>query len=145
MEKDTKVTIFKSKKFQFLSHSYLKQGCFLCFCVYRFVFFASLFLHLSFLFLSIPLHISFYFYFRFGSIFVYLTACSLFFYESLLYAEKVEEDTKAVIFYSKKVRFLNPFYLKEVCFFISLSMFSLFLCFSQSFHFFGCPPFILFS
>ena len=30
------------------------------------------------LFLSIPLHIPFYFYFCFGSIFVYLAACSLF-------------------------------------------------------------------
>ena len=79
VEEDTKATIFNSKKLGFLSHFYLKQVCFLCFSVYRFIFFVSLFLHLSFSFLSIPLHILFYFYFRFGSIYVYLTACSLFF------------------------------------------------------------------
>ena len=42
------------------------------------------------------------------------------FYESLLYAKKVEEDTKAIIFNSKKLRFLSHFYLKQVrflCFF----------------------------
>ena len=55
------------------------------------------------------------------------------FYELLLYVEKVEEDTKAAIFNSKKVRFLSHFFLKQVCF----------LCFSiYRFVFFVSPSFI---
>ncbi|KAG4387020.1 hypothetical protein GLYMA_11G164664v4 [Glycine max] len=36
------------------------------------------------------------------------------FYESLLYAEKVEEGTKVIIFNSKKLRFLTHFYLRQI-------------------------------
>ena len=88
---------------------------------------------------------------------------------SLLYAEKMEEDTKVVIFIYKKLQFLSQtglfsliLWLYFVCFFAShntkASIFfvnlSLLRCptffgfcdFSQgrSFHFFGCSPFILF-
>ncbi|KAL3016675.1 hypothetical protein AAZX31_06G227800 [Glycine max] len=55
---------------------------------------------------------------------------------------KVEEDTEATIFYSKKLPFLSDFYVKRFVSFVSLSTcsFSLFLCFSIFlFHF---SPFI---
>ena len=137
VEEDTKATIFNSKKLGFLSHFYLKQVCFLCFSVYRFIFFVSLFLHLPFLLLSIPLPSYFVFFVSPTSIFVRLHFSSysvlllfsfwfhfcfshcmfIVFYESLLYADKVEEDTKAVIFNSKRFVFLSHFYLKHVCFF----------------------------
>ena len=42
----------------------------------------------------------------------WICLCSWAFQSLLLYAEKVEEDTKAVIFNSKKLRFLSHFYLK---------------------------------
>ncbi|KAL2971725.1 hypothetical protein AAZX31_15G212400 [Glycine max] len=46
-------------------------------------------------------------------------------------SEKVEEDTEAAIFYSKKLPFLSDFYAKRFVSFVSLSTcsFSLFLCF----------------
>ena len=87
---------------------------FLCLYVYWFVCFvspSSIFVPLHSSSYSVLLLFSFWFHFC-------LSHCMfIIFYESLLYAGKVEEDTKAVIFYSKKVRFLTPFYLKQVCFF----------------------------
>ena len=107
-------------------------------------FFFSLpsYFHLSFFF---PLHISFYFYFRFGSIFVFLTACSLFFMNRYCMQTRWKKTLKLSFLTPKGSFFYLIFISNTFVFFISLSMFSLFLCFSQSFHFFGFPPFILFS
>eukprot|EP00256_Glycine_max_P068753 XP_025983348.1 uncharacterized protein LOC113000790 isoform X3 [Glycine max] len=63
VEGDTKAAIFNSKNLRFVFDFYLKQDSFLCFSIYKFVFFICF------------LYISFDFCFRFGSIFVYVIAC----------------------------------------------------------------------
>ena len=123
-KKTLKLPFLTPKRFDF----------YLIFFSNRFVFFVSLsigsfslFLHLSFSFLSIPLQ------FRLTSIFVLVPFLFIslhvdFFYELVLYAEKVEKDTKVTIFNSKKFQFLSHSYLKQVCF-------SLFLCVQVCFSF----------
>ncbi|KAL2560447.1 hypothetical protein AAZV13_20G024100 [Glycine max] len=51
VEGDTKAAIFNSKNLQFLFDFYLKQDSFLCFSIYKFIFFIF---RLSFVFVLVP-------------------------------------------------------------------------------------------
>ena len=94
--------------------------------------------------LSIRLHIPFYFYFRFGSIFVYLTACSLFIMNHYCMHWRWKKTLKLSFLTPKRFVF-NSFLSQTGLFFLFLCL--CFLCFfvsDKAFIFLGVLPLFCF-